>query len=400
MTTPLNEQTVLEYVRSSEALHPLLGDIKALTSKALNEGNVNLLFRVANQTNSHSAVLVKQALPYAWRYPDFKMPVERQRIEYEVLQLQARYCPDHVPQVYLYDAERNIQVIEDLNRHVVMRDGLMQQQRYPHVAQHMGVFMARTLFYTSDLYLSSADKKALLPRFLNPVLRKVQEDLVFTEPYIDHPNNHWTPALDAEVAAIHADDEVRAAVFALKERYMTHAQALLHNDLHTGSILLNQHETKVIDPEFAFIGPIGHDIGSYLGNLVIAYAAQQGHAPDASARAAYRAWLLDTMKETWHVFADEFMRLWENEGNGEWPSPTFRRGYLHQLLHDSAGFAATEIMRRTIGLAHVQDFEHIVDELTRAAAERSALRVARTWLVQRDGFTSIDDLTTLLTSEA
>jgi 5-methylthioribose kinase len=260
------------------------------------------------------------------------------------------------------------------------------------VARHIGTFMARTLFYTSDLYLSSADKKALLPRYINPVMRKLQEDLVFTQPYMDHPNNRWTKPLDRQVAAIHADDELRAAIFMLKEAYMTHAQALLHNDLHTGSILLNQEQSKVIDPEFAFFGPIGHDIGSYLANLVIGYAAQEFHAPGAAERADYRAWLLGSFRETWRVFETTFMQLWEQEGNQEWPSPAFRTRYMRRLLQDSAGFGAAEIFRRTIGLAHVQDFWTITDEQTRAAAESLALDAARSWLMQSASFTTIDDL--------
>ena len=33
---------------------------------------------------------------------------------------------------------------------------------------------------------------------------------------------------------------------------MTNAQALLHGDLHTGSVFVRDDSTKVIDPEFAF----------------------------------------------------------------------------------------------------------------------------------------------------
>jgi 5-methylthioribose kinase len=390
--TPLSEQTAIDYVRSVEALAAIVGD-GPLQGTAITEGNINLIFRVANARDPlDGSVLVKQALAHSWRYPDFKMPLERQQIEYELLALEARYCPEQTPKVYLYDADNHILVVEDLNRHVMMREGLMRQQRYPLVAQHIGTFMARTLFYTSDLYLSSAEKKALLPRYINPVMRKLQEDLVFTQPYLDHPNNRWTKPLDQQVAAIHADDELRAAIFALKEAYMTHAQALLHNDLHTGSILLNQEQSKVIDPEFAFFGPIGHDIGSYLANLVIGYAAQEFHAPDPAERAAYREWLLGSFRETWRVFETTFMQLWEEEGNQEWPSPTFRARYIRRLLQDSAGFGAAEIFRRTIGLAHVQDFWTITDEQTRAAAESLALDVARSWLAHSATFTTIDDL--------
>ncbi len=47
------------------------------------------------------------------------------------------------------------------------------------------------------------------------------------------------------------------------------AQALIHGDLHTGSIMVNEQDTKVIDPEFAFYGPMGFDVGTLLANLLL-----------------------------------------------------------------------------------------------------------------------------------
>lgn len=48
---------------------------------------------------------------------------------------------------------------------------------------------------------------------------------------------------------------------------MNNAQALIHGDLHSGSIFINEKGIKVIDPEFAFYGPMGYDIGNVIGNL-------------------------------------------------------------------------------------------------------------------------------------
>ena len=381
----LNEQTVLDYVKTLPIYAQRFDGVSAFACRQIAEGNVNLIFRVAAADDPGKSVIVKQALPYAWRYPDFKMPPERSRIEHAFLEHQARYCPDQTPVVYHYDDARHILVMEDLNRHLVMREGLMQQIRYPHVDQHMGLFMARTLFYTSDLYLSSGEKKALVPKFINPVLCKVQEDLVFTQPYIDHPNNRWTKLLEPQVRKVYADDDLRSEVLLLKERYMTHAQALIHNDLHTGSIMLNEQETKVVDPEFAFFGPIGHDVGSYLGNLALSYAAQEYHAKDAQTRADYRRWLADLIVRTWTIFEQEFLALWEAHGNGDWPSAMFRHKYMRQLLQDALGFGAAEMMRRLIGMAHVHDFWTIDDVTIRARAESLGLNIAIAWLKQRRG---------------
>lgn len=395
----LNEQTVKEYIKQTPVFEEVFKGQEDWTVQPIAEGNVNLLIRVSSKSDPiHQSVIVKQALPFAWRYPDFKMPVDRSRIEYELLRIEGRYCPDQVPKIYYYDGERHILVIEDLNQHLVMREGLMKQIRYPNVAKHLGIFMARTLFYTSDLYLSSGDKKAMVPQFINPVLCKVQEDLVFTEPYMDHPNNRWSKLLEPQVRQIHNDDELRSEIFLLKERYMTHAQALIHNDLHTGSIMLNEQETKVVDPEFAFFGPIAHDVGSYLGNLALSYAAQEYHAKDEQTRKEYRVWLADLVKETWQIFETEFLTLWENEGNGDWPSPLFRKKYMHELLQETLGFGAAEMLRRLIGMAHVHDFWTIEDPEMRAISESIGINIAVSWLKNRHRATSIQDAVDLMTS--
>jgi 5-methylthioribose kinase len=48
--------------------------------------------------------------------------------------------------------------------------------------------------------------------------------------------------------------------------------------------MVTPDSTQVIDPEFAFYGPMGFDIGAFLGNLILAYFAQDGHADQANDR--------------------------------------------------------------------------------------------------------------------
>ncbi len=395
MYTPLTEKTVVDYVRNSPVMSEIFNeDDTLLVDDLADGGNVNLIFRVhAEEAPKARSVLVKQALPHARRYPDFKMPLERARIENDVLAIENERIPGIAPKVYYYDAEMYVNLMEDLNDHLIMRKGMMQQIEYPKFAEDMGMFLARTLFYTSDLYLSSAEKKEAVPRFINPVLCKVTEDLFFTEPVVDNPNNRWTPGLDSLVEEIHANDMLFATMLLMKEKFMTQAQALVHGDFHTGSIMLNPQETRVIDPEFAFYGPIAFDIGSLLGNLIIGYAAQEYHAKDDATRASYRQWILSAVRDTWTTFEAEFRRLWEAEADPvEWGSARFRDHYLRHLLRDAAGFAGAELFRRTIGLAHVDDFTDIPDQEGRAAAERIALRVAHDWLLERESILSIDNL--------
>lgn len=107
----------------------------------------------------------------------------------------------------------------------------------------------------------------------------------------------------------------------------------------------------------------------------------------------------DAVLAMWDKFARGAVRaitLWEDEGNSDWPFPLFRRKYMRQLLQDTAGFGAAEMMRRLIGLAHAHDLWTISNDNIRAAAESLALNIAQAWLMNRHTVTAIDDLVDMM----
>ena len=48
--------------------------------------------------------------------------------------------------------------------------------------------------------------------------------------------------------------------------------------------MVTRESTQVIDQEFAFYGPMGFDIGAFIGNLILAFYAQDGHADQGNDR--------------------------------------------------------------------------------------------------------------------
>jgi 5-methylthioribose kinase len=66
----------------------------------------------------------------------------------------------------------------------------------------------------------------------------------------------------------------------------------------------------MIDPEFAFYGPMGFDIGAFLANLILAYYSQDGHAAGSDSRTEYKKWIQKTIVETWNLFSKKFLALW------------------------------------------------------------------------------------------
>jgi 5-methylthioribose kinase len=67
-----------------------------------------------------------------------------------------------------------------------------------------------------------------------------------------------------------------------------------------------------------------------------------------------------------------------------------------QIWSDTLGFAGTELIRRTIGLAHVADLETIEDAALRAQCEAMALQLGRELILQRNDIHSMTELLDLV----
>ena len=307
-----------------------------------------------------------------------------------------------------FDRAQAMIVMEYLSPHIIMRKGLIRGIEYPHFAADIAEFLAATLFNTSVLAGAAFAHKRRLELFARNIeLCRITEDLIFTDPYRDSAAQPLDQSTSRRRQARLSRPMPRSKSRrrARKYQFLTAAQALIHGDLHTGSIMLTANETRVIDPEFAFMGPIGFDVGAVIGNLLLAYCAQEGHEAAPHARDAYRAWILDQVVAVWAGFHNRFLALWRQASDGEayvknlFMSPqdeaaleAERRRFLRSLFEDVLGFAGLKMIRRILGLAHVEDLESIADPARRATCERKALRLAHTLVVEGVKFSGIAEL--------
>ncbi len=413
----LDNSTVLDYLRTVTALEAILPRDADLSAREVGDGNLNQVFIVQSRSADgtfNGSVVLKQALPYL-RVAGESWPLTRERMRFETQALMKHneLAPGLAPQIYHFDNEMSLVVMEDLSALEVMRRPLVARKRFPRFADDISTFLARTLFFTSDLYLTGLEKKELQATFINPHLCKIQEDFVFTNPFMESAENHWNPLIDDEVQAVRRDTELKLAIAELKEGYMTRGQALLHSDLHTGSIMADAEQTRVIDPEFAFYGPMGFDIGAVLENLVLNYLSHFAHTPDGAVRREYQEYLLSLVREIWLQFARKFDELWANNNRGELAPPKywdfaggeaafteFRRLYIARLLQDTAGYGGCKYLRRMMGIVNVWDINSIADPEQRAIPERYAVHIGRRWVLERTRVTTIDDLIAIVREEA
>ena len=382
------------------------GQAASWTIDEVGDGNLNLVFIIKGPDGG---IAVKQALPYVRLVGEsWPLPLSRSHYEYLALTHQARFVPRLVPAILHHNEALALVAMELLEPHIIMRKGLVVGTTYPRFVEDISTFLAQTLFFSSDLAVAAAEKKEGIAAFAgNHALCKITEDLIFTDPYRVAEQNRWTsPWLDATAARFRDDLDAHVAICRLKLKFMGSPEAMIHGDLHTGSIMVAERDTRVIDPEFAFYGPMGFDIGAVIANLLMAYLASPGHERLPGERSAFEAWVLQTVEQVWTEFERKFLELWRNEARGDaYPLTLFegsqgaqrleaeRQAYMARLFADTVGFAAAKTIRRILGLAHNIDFELIADEKLRAICEARSLRLARDMLVNTASYKTIGSVT-------
>ena len=387
----LDEAGIAAYVTRLPSVRHILGvgpaDAATLTVQEVGDGNLNYVYIVSGPAGK---VVAKQALPYIRCIGEsWPLTLERAMFESNALIAQRGLAPEHVPEVYHFDKTKALIIMRYVEPpNAILRKHLVEGNRLPHVAAHVGSFMARTLFGTSALALDGGSFRSKVAEWSrNAAMCAVTEKVIFTDPYTQSDMNRWTaPQLDAYAHGIKADVPLQLAVAALKEKFLGDTQALLHGDLHSGSVMACTDVTYVIDPEFAYYGPMGFDTGTFVAHWLFAYFAQ-----GAKGNVAYADWLLAQLDTAYTTFADGFLALWTAAAGAPQPAGELLKGhllvgpalapaqaqYMAALWADTLGFAGVELIRRVVGVAHVADLDSIDDADTRAAAEMRVLHLAR-----------------------
>ncbi len=363
-----------------EVLHFFSPDDE-IRCEEIGDGNINYVFRAWTEKDGRS-VVVKQADQFL-RSSGRPLDIHRNKIEAQTLMLEKKLAPDYVPAVYHYDETMAALAMEDISTYKNLRKELAENRVYPHLSENLSAFLAATLLPTTDLVMDRQEKKRQAQFFTNPELCDITEDLVLTEPYDNYKNrNIVTPGNEAFAEEfLYGDDELKAEVAKLRNGFMNNAQALLHGDLHSGSIFVNETGIKVIDPEFAFYGPMGYDIGNVIGNLFFSWANK---AFTMRSQAQAIAALEGTICELYDLTRSKLEKEYEELVTFPlYRVPAFRKDYLDGVMADSLGYAGTEIIRRVVGDAKVAELTGVENLEQRILMERALLKLGITLIKQR-----------------
>ena len=382
----LTPATVPAYIDSMPNLAGIV-DTSTLEVAEVGDGNLNLVFVCRDAAGN--GICLKQSLPYV-RLVGEAWPLTPERVIAEArgLAAAAESTPHLIPAYYGVDEERHVLAMENLIGWEIWRGKLNDGYIHRGVGALLGEYVANLAFSTSVFALDQMEVKERTAEAINPELCRITEDLVFTEPYIEHDNNSFVDELAPEVTALRSDDRLRAEVGMMKFKFMTGAEALIHGDLHTGSVMVMMKDDgtgdgRVIDPEFAYYGPVGFDLGAIFGN----YLAARARAEAMGRSSEFKDWLSGLAHETWDAFEAEMRRLWATRPDATWTG-SFLDSWLVQVEKDSLGFGGCKAIRRIVGLAKVSDIETLPPG-EHATAAAIVLRTASTWIKDRDQLATV-----------
>merc|ERR1719419_283964 len=277
----------------------------------------------------------------------------------------------------------------------------LQQENF---GRDIGLYLARVLFGTSSLALTLAEQMEMETKFRTNECRGTTEQVIFDDPYRKADTNGWkdrVPDLHDLILEYQRDKEVLEQAMVAREQFRCHSEALLHGDLHTGSIFIGEGRLVVFDAEFAFYGPMAFDTGLFLGHMLIACASQKLKQGEV-----FAAWMLREIKQFWNCFITEFKTLWDTpnsivDATSLFPKPVvnekleeLQSRFLEKLWEDTIRFAAMVMARRVIGIADASEFRGY-DPETRAAGEKPVLEFAIWVLQELARRTSEDELKSL-----
>lgn len=355
----LTVETVTAFV--TEALNASLSDASV---EEIEGGNLNYAFRLrsAQLPSNCGSIFLKQSPDFIKCLgSDFKLTQDRAKIEVAALK-KFNQLTQNSPKLIYSDESVFVMIMEDLHSHKLLRDvvGTGWCSNELAIATAVASFMVDLHCSTMKSNLDGSALAELQATFNNPAMCGLTHDYVFTKAFQQDPTNKWEEDLNDDVAGLHGDEQFCKRTNDIRLMFDTVKQALIHGDLHTGSIMVDQTgDTKVIDAEFAFYGPAGFDVALVIAGYIFTVICSHGE-DDTSKQVA-----LKSIEVVWMAYFDGLR------------AKGISTAETDTIASQAVAFCGCEIMRRIMGAAHWPPVDAISDQAKRIGVQRAALRIGK-----------------------
>lgn len=361
----------------------------------ISDGNINYIYRIINKKTRESYVL-KVADNATRVKPNGYLSPSRNAHEAGVLKYYSEKDSFILsPKVFAVNKRKNYFLMEDIVPSVSLRHALMEGV----MPFNLGIKLSKFIIEKSFplLEIVNSDREIEKPCYLtySKDLIKITEDLVFTFPYYDIENrNVYTKENESYFKEMLLDSKLHLISAKLKEKFKTYKQSLIHGDLHTGSILVkfkgervlneisDNMELFIVDPEFAFYGPIAYDVGNVLAHFYFVKIYNTFIIKDEVKRNVLLSFYQNEIESFISSFyAEGFGFLKENVIDALYNNEEFINDYMKSIIDDAFRYAGLEIIRRVVGSAKVLEIESVEDANVRIPMERKLMDIGLKYIL-------------------
>lgn len=385
---PVEAQKIVDYAIENE----LRWDLNGVRVDEISDGNINYIYRIINKKTRESYIL-KLADNATRVNPDGYLSPDRNGHEASVLQYYRGAVAGRTPEVFAINKKKHFFLMEDIVPSTSLRELLMRGDEPSELGIFLANFIVDSTFPLLDI-ISGNSKKPCYPAYPKDLI-KITEDLVFTFPYNDvRERNVYIEENKAFLKEKVCNNKKLQLTSALCcEKFKNYKQSLIHGDLHTGSVLVKYSKDEnflsnvkmyVVDPEFAFYGPIAYDVGNVLAHLHFAKIYRFFTEKNDQKRAyssSYYNFQINSFMDTFYTRAMDTLK--DKITNILYKTDAFITHYVNQIIDDSFVYAGLEIIRRITGSAKVAELESVTDMKIRAPMERSLVDTALDFIFKK-----------------
>lgn len=330
---------------------------KELQVEEIGTGNINYIYHIKDK--EQNSMIVKYAKEQARISKDMIVSSARNCWEAEVMKLYREYNESVVPKIYDINEEEHYFVMEYINNAVSLKEILAKGQIVPEFIEDINAYFKNIFNHVEALTKKTEELSDIQEN--NRDLVHLTERLVFKEPYGENAHNSYAPEnKDFVYCNLYEDEVLHAKVNIAKEIFQQQKTTLIHGDLHTGSIMVlnGAGHIKILDYEFAMIGPLSYDVGNLIAHLTVAYICG-GYRAEVYSQ--FQIWIRSVIQKLFALMN--------------------KYGYLDndKFVEGSEMFCACELIRRAVGIAKFTEVYSIYPKHV-AEMERICIKLGRKML--------------------
>ena len=224
------------------------------------EGNMNCVLRAST---NYRSLIIKQSRPWVAKYPQIPAPIERVNVEGEFIKVtsSSRELCEYSPTIIAHLPSHFLLILEDFGQAADFSD-LFQ-----------GSEISREDLYSLQSYLDALHNFEVHSFPINMEMRKLNHEHIFHLPFQENNGldlDNIDQGLADLASTVISKRELIKRIENLGRLYLdTDYNSLIHGDYYPASFLRTESGLKVIDAEFAFMGPKEFDWAVLLAHLIL-----------------------------------------------------------------------------------------------------------------------------------